>query len=152
MGRVVINAVQTRDGLNINVMIFEQAGFYKGVDTTKAKIIKTRKRNGLTVAEKRKKIIIASRQHGTPPKKGAQMGRDNLRAARKAKNLTQQQMADELGLTLRYYKGIEAGERLGSIAIWDAAEDLLGINQRVLREIHLVPRDNQQTRQENQQS
>ena len=78
--------------------------------------------------------------------------RDNLRAARKTKGLTQQQMADDLGLTLRYYKGIEAGERLGSIAIWDAAEDLLGINQRVLREIHLVPRDNQQTRQENQQS
>lgn len=116
-------------------MIFKKAGFYKGIDTIKAQIIETRKRNGLTVAEKRKKIVIASRQHGAPPKKGAQMGRDNLRAARKAKGLTQQQMADELGISLRYYQQIEAGDRTGDFQIWDTLEDITGIHQRTLREI-----------------
>ena len=62
--------------------------------------------------------------------------RENLKAARKAAGLTQQAMADKLGIHERYYKAMESGERLGSIALWDALEDVLGINQRVLREIH----------------
>jgi len=62
--------------------------------------------------------------------------RENLRNARKAANMTQQQMADKLGINERYYKAIESGERLGSIWIWDMLEDIFNINQRVLREIH----------------
>ena len=62
--------------------------------------------------------------------------RENLQAARKAKGMTQQNMADKLGIHERYYKAMESGERLGSIALWDALEDFLGVNQRVLREIH----------------
>ena len=38
--------------------------------------------------------------------------RDNLRAARKAKGLTQQQMADELAITLRHYQKIEYGDTI----------------------------------------
>ena len=62
--------------------------------------------------------------------------RKNLQAARKAKGMTQQALADELGIFERYYKAIEKGDRLGAIWIWDRLEDLLGVNQRVLREIH----------------
>ena len=63
--------------------------------------------------------------------------RNNLQAARKAAGMTQQAMADKLGIHERYYKAIESGEKLGAIWIWDKLEDRLGVNQRVLREIHL---------------
>lgn len=62
--------------------------------------------------------------------------RNNLKAARRAMGLTQQALADELGVGLRHYKKIESGETLGSIPLWDALEDRLGVNQRVLRENH----------------
>lgn len=60
--------------------------------------------------------------------------RENLKAARKAAGMTQQQMADKLGLTLRHYQKIEYAEVSGSFEVWDALEDLLGIHQRTLRE------------------
>ncbi len=69
--------------------------------------------------------------------------RENLKAARKAKGLTQQAMADKLGVGLRHYKKIESGETLGSIPLWDELEDLLEVNQRVLREIHPDREDSQ---------
>ena len=69
--------------------------------------------------------------------------RETLRRARKAKGLTQQAMADKLGIHERYYKALESGERLGGIDLWDRLEDLLSINQRVLREIHPGKEDNQ---------
>ena len=37
--------------------------------------------------------------------------RENLKKARKAAGLTQQQMADRLEITLVYYQKIESGER-----------------------------------------
>ena len=61
--------------------------------------------------------------------------RENLRKARKDKGMTQQQVADKLKIDIRYYKAIESGERLGSIAIWDSLEDLFSVHQRKLREI-----------------
>lgn len=60
--------------------------------------------------------------------------RENLRKARKEKGLTQQQLADQLGITLRHYQKIEYAELNGSFEVWDALEDLLGIHQRILRE------------------
>lgn len=62
--------------------------------------------------------------------------RKNLQQARKAAGMTQQAMADKLGVGLRHYKKIECGETLGSVPLWDELEDVLGVNQRVLREIH----------------
>ena len=59
--------------------------------------------------------------------------RDKLRTARKAKGLTQQAIADKLGIGLRYYQQIEAGDRTGSFEIWDMLEDITGIHQRFLR-------------------
>lgn len=78
--------------------------------------------------------------------------RENLKNARKAAGLTQQTMADKLGIHERYYKAIESGERLGAIWMWDKLEDLLGVNQRVLREIRPGKEDNRQIHQDSQQS
>ena len=68
--------------------------------------------------------------------------RKNLQAARKTAGLTQQAMADKLGLSLRYYQQIEAGDRTGDFEIWDKLEDFTGIHQRILREINLDKADN----------
>lgn len=61
--------------------------------------------------------------------------RANLKKARMDAGLTQQQVADKLGISLRHYKFIEAGNTVGRVELWDALEDLFGIHQRVLREV-----------------
>lgn len=66
--------------------------------------------------------------------------RENLKKARRDAGLTQQQIADKLGISLRYYKQIEAAERTGDFRVWDEMEDLLGIHQRKLREISEIDR------------
>lgn len=60
--------------------------------------------------------------------------RENLKAARTALGFTQQEMADRLGISLRYYQNLEKGDRNGDFEIWDALEDFTGIHQRILRE------------------
>jgi len=60
--------------------------------------------------------------------------RENLRNTRKAAGLTQQAIADKLGITLGHYQKIEYAYLNGSFAVWDALEDLLGVHQRILRE------------------
>lgn len=65
----------------------------------------------------------------TPEKRS----RANLKAARKEHGMTQQAVADELGISLRYYRHIEAGDRTGDFEIWDALEDMFSIHQRELR-------------------
>ena len=52
--------------------------------------------------------------------------RKNLKEARQAAELTQQAMADKLGISLVYYQKIEQGSR---------TEDITGVHQRKLREI-----------------
>lgn len=59
--------------------------------------------------------------------------RNNLKQARLNAGMTQQQVADKLGISLRYYKSIEAGDRTGDFYIWDILEDLFNVHQRVLR-------------------
>ena len=61
--------------------------------------------------------------------------RRNLKEARQKAGMTQQQMADKLEISLRYYQNIEAGSRTGDFGIWDTLEDITGIHQRILREI-----------------
>lgn len=61
--------------------------------------------------------------------------RETLRNARKEKGLTQQAVADYLGISLVYYQKIEQGSRTGDFEIWDNLEDLFNIHQRKLREI-----------------
>ena len=61
------------------------------------------------------------------------MRRERLRAERMARGMTQQRVAEELGMSLRNYQAIEAGSVMGRIGTWDALEDLLGVSQRELR-------------------
>lgn len=63
------------------------------------------------------------------------MARERLRAARLASGMTQQQVADRLGISLRYYQNIEKGDRTGDFEIWDELEDVFGVHQRELREV-----------------
>jgi len=72
--------------------------------------------------------------------------RVNLQNARKGLGMTQQAMADKLGISKRYYQNLEAGDRTGDFTIWDELEDITGIHQRKLREIsenHPDRKDNQ---------
>ena len=61
--------------------------------------------------------------------------RKKLKEARVRNKMTQQSVADYLGIGLRYYQKIESGDRTGDFEIWDALEDLFSIHQRKLREI-----------------
>lgn len=63
------------------------------------------------------------------------MSRENLKQARINAGLTQNQIAEKLNISLRYYQMIEAGQRNGDFTIWDKLEDVFKINQRQLREI-----------------
>ena len=63
------------------------------------------------------------------------MRRENLKKARKEAGLTQQQMADKLDISLRYYQNLETGDRNGDFTMWDMLEDITGIHQRKLREL-----------------
>lgn len=63
------------------------------------------------------------------------MARKNLKEARQKAGMTQKQVAEYLGISERYYKQIEAGQRTGDFTLWDKLEDLLMIHQRKLREI-----------------
>ena len=72
--------------------------------------------------------------------------RAKLKKARQDLGKTQQAMADELDIGLRYYQMIETGDRTGDFTIWDKLEDITGFHQRVLREIqenHHDPKANQ---------
>lgn len=60
--------------------------------------------------------------------------RRNLKEARQKAGMTQQQMADKLEISLRYYQHIEAGQRTGDFGIWDVLEDITGVHQRILRQ------------------
>ena len=60
--------------------------------------------------------------------------RANLKNARQKAGMTQQQVADRLGVSLGYYQKVEYEKLNGSFSVWDALEDLLGIHQRILRE------------------
>ena len=73
------------------------------------------------------------------------MAREILKNARQQAGMTQQQVADLLGISLRYYQNIEAGTRTGDFVLWDTLEDITGIHQRKLRECaenHLDQEDN----------
>ena len=48
--------------------------------------------------------------------------------------LTQADVAERLGITPQHYQRIEYGVVVGKVELWDTLEDLLGANQRWLRE------------------
>lgn len=69
------------------------------------------------------------------------MAREKLKAARVAKGMTQQQVADSLGISLRHYQRMESGEITGFVELWDKLEDMFSIHQRELR--RTAPKDGQ---------
>ena len=62
------------------------------------------------------------------------MKRELLNKTRKEMGISATQMAAKLGITRRYYLQLESGNRTGTPVIWDAIEDITGINQRKLRQ------------------
>ena len=60
--------------------------------------------------------------------------RGKLKEAREKKGMACKDVAEYLGISVRYYQMIERGERNGDFELWDALEDLFGIHQRKLRE------------------
>ena len=62
------------------------------------------------------------------------MKRELLNKTRKEMGISATQMANTLGITRRYYLKIESGDRMGTPTLWDAIEDIIGINQRKLRQ------------------
>ena len=69
------------------------------------------------------------------------MSREVLKQTRKGKGMTVRVISELLGVSERLYKYVEAGHTTGKAEMWDALEDILGINQRSLRELHPCPRD-----------
>ena len=61
------------------------------------------------------------------------MPRLNLKKARQERAMSQQQVAEYLGISVRMYQRIESGNSLGTIKQWDKMEDLFRIPQRTLR-------------------
>lgn len=61
--------------------------------------------------------------------------RATLKKARKDAGMTQQDVADNLNISLRHYKYMESGKIVGNVELWDKLEDLFNIHQRKLREI-----------------
>ena len=61
--------------------------------------------------------------------------REKLKKARTEAGMSQKDIAEQLGISERYYRMIETGGRNGDFEIWDALEDIFGIHQRRLREI-----------------
>lgn len=64
--------------------------------------------------------------------------RENLKNARKAADMTQQQMAERLDISLRQYQRIEEGDSNGSFEIWDALEDISGVHHMKKRMEYIV--------------
>ena len=59
--------------------------------------------------------------------------RETLKNARQKAGMTQQEVAEYLGISVRMYQRIENGDSLGKIIHWDKLEDLFSIPQRSLR-------------------
>ena len=74
--------------------------------------------------------------------------RENLKKTRQEAGMTQQALADKLGIGLRYYQKIEYADIRGPFEVWDALEDLLGVHQRKLRETVDTHHDREENRPE----
>lgn len=67
------------------------------------------------------------------------MPRENLKAARKDKGMTQQQVADHLGISLRYYQMLEAGKFTGKFEIWDERANIEKLMSAFSTEHRYIP-------------
>ena len=63
------------------------------------------------------------------------MKRWQLHLERTKRGFTQEQIARKLGLSKQGYNNSELGRRGASTEVWDALEDMFGVDQRVLRAV-----------------
>lgn len=61
---------------------------------------------------------------------------ENLREVRKSRGLTQEQLAEQLGVSPRYLAGMERGERNLTLDSVDTLAANLGIDSKVLLSFH----------------
>ena len=61
--------------------------------------------------------------------------RKRLKEVRESNNMTQKQISDKLGISMRQYQRIENGDSDGTFKTWDLLEDMFHVPQRMLREI-----------------
>lgn len=54
------------------------------------------------------------------------MARINLEIARKTRQLSQKQLAEQAGISDRMYRYIERGEKYGSMQVWVKLSEILG--------------------------
>jgi Uncharacterized protein conserved in bacteria len=57
-----------------------------------------------------------------------------LREKRLKRKMTQRDVAESVGISLRLYQHLEQGTAVGSVATWDKLEDLFKTRQQRLRE------------------
>jgi DNA-binding XRE family transcriptional regulator len=62
-----------------------------------------------------------------------------LRTARLDRKMTQQGLADHVGLKRSSLANLELGWKKGSLTTWDKLEKALGVDQKVLRRIDGEP-------------
>jgi transcriptional regulator with XRE-family HTH domain len=60
---------------------------------------------------------------------------EQIRAVRLARGLTQEQTAEQLGVTVRYYASVERGERNLSLGSVDALAEQLGVTATLTLEV-----------------
>lgn len=73
--------------------------------------------------------------HPVSIKKEINIDEKEFKETRQKAGMTQQQVADKLGISLRYYQNLEQGSRTGDFEIWDNLEDLFNLHQRELRKM-----------------
>lgn len=65
--------------------------------------------------------------------------RDKLIALRRASGMTQNDMAQKIGVSLRHYKGLEAGTTEGSVKVWKQIARVFNTTIDILIEQHDEP-------------
>lgn len=61
--------------------------------------------------------------------------RFRLKEARKAKKYTQLELAQAVGLSPQFICDLEKGRSAGSVRTWDALQQVLDVDQHLLREM-----------------
>lgn len=58
-----------------------------------------------------------------------------LRKARRQKRMTQKQLANLIQIAPQTVSALELGNRKGPVDTWDKLEEVLGVDQKILRQV-----------------
>jgi transcriptional regulator with XRE-family HTH domain len=59
----------------------------------------------------------------------------NLASIRKKHHMTQEQLGQLVGLRASSISMLESGQNLGKLSTWDKLEEVLGVDQKILRQV-----------------